>query len=41
MPLMAIVQQTKHKAWPVVDCQKLNDHVTCHTSGEVTDIYVS
>ena len=38
LPLMAVIQPTKNKVRPVLDFRELNDHVECHTGGEVMDI---
>lgn len=44
LPLMAVVQLTKHKVRSVLGFQELNDHVhgmyhvSCHTGGGATDV---
>ena len=35
---MAVEQPTKHKIRPVLDFRELNENVSCHTGGEMTDI---
>ncbi|GAB1598330.1 hypothetical protein Ahia01_000109900, partial [Argonauta hians] len=38
LPLMAVLQPTKGKVRPVLDFRELNDHVMCHTGGDVVDV---
>ncbi|GAB1602818.1 hypothetical protein Ahia01_000562000, partial [Argonauta hians] len=38
LPLMAVLQPTKCKVRPVLDFRELNDHVMCHTGGDVVDV---
>ena len=38
LPLMAVEQQTKGKARPVLDFRELNESVECHTGDNVADI---
>ena len=34
IPLLAVVQPTKDKVWPVMDYRELNDIVECHTGDD-------
>ena len=38
LALMAVEQPTKNKIRPVLDYRELNQHVSCHTGDEVTDV---
>ena len=38
LPLMAVVQETKHKVRPVLDFRELNQYVECHTGDDVIDV---
>ena len=38
LPLMAVEQPTKGKVRPVFDYRELNQHVSCHTGDDNTDI---
>ena len=38
IPLMAVEQPTKNKVRPVLDFRELNEFVSCHTGGDMTDV---
>ena len=39
LPLMAMVQLTKNKVWPVMDYRELNECIMCHSGGDAINLY--
>ena len=36
--IMAVVQPTKNKVWPLLDYRELNKYITCHSGGDAIEV---